>query len=72
MPQAALTFNLPEETEEHADAINGTAWKSVACDLDQQLRTWLKHGHDFATGTFALENARQRLHDLIDEHGLTL
>jgi hypothetical protein len=42
--KAKLTFNLPEEQEEFNDAINGNAFKAVIWELDQFLRSQIKHG----------------------------
>lgn len=39
MPKATLSFNLPEETEEHYLALNGWAYKCVIEDLFQWLRS---------------------------------
>ena len=42
--KAKLTFNLPEEQEEFNDAVNGNAFKAVIWELDQWMRSQLKHG----------------------------
>jgi hypothetical protein len=42
--KAKLTFNLPEEQEEFNDAINGNAFKAVIWELDQWMRSQIKHG----------------------------
>lgn len=42
--KAQLTFNLPEEQEEFNDAINGNAFKAVIWELDQWMRSQIKHG----------------------------
>lgn len=71
--KALLEFNLPEEQSEHQTAVEAGAWKyRVVHALDEQLRSWIKHGHPFQTADAALKNVRQRLHDLIEENNLTL
>tara|TARA_R110000868_G_scaffold176353_4_gene414034 strand:- start:2769 stop:2990 length:222 start_codon:yes stop_codon:yes gene_type:complete len=41
--KAKLTFELPEEQEEFNDAVNGNAFKAVIWELDQYMRSQLKH-----------------------------
>ena len=69
---ATITFNLPEEQQEHRDALDGTAWKLVVRNLDNTLRTALKHGHNLASANAALEEMRTRLYTEIEEQGLSL
>ena len=42
--KAKLSFNLPEEQVEFNDAINGNSFKAVIWELDQWMRSQLKHG----------------------------
>jgi hypothetical protein len=56
-----LEFNLPEETNECKRAVQGLNLCSVLTEVDNQLRDWLKHGHNFATATEALEATRNYL-----------
>ena len=72
MPVGILKFNLPEEQTEHQRALDGGKWWGVVLDLDEQLRSWGKHGHQFKTADEAIENARTRLHDLLNENNLSL
>ena len=44
MPTAILQFTLPEEEVEFRTATQGRAAKSTLCDIDQRLRSLLKHG----------------------------
>lgn len=73
--KAILEFNLPEDEQEHLDAINGTNWKLVAWDLDMLLRNYIKHGgadncEDKKYSAF--EHIREELHSIIQTKGLTL
>lgn len=72
MPQATLTFNLPEESEEHLCAVNAFKWKSVVSSLDNYLREQFKYGHSFKTPDEALEKVRQTLFDILNEEGLSI
>lgn len=69
---ATLTFTLPEEAHEHQCAVYAARIVSEMFDLDEQLRSWLKHGHSFKTPDEALEAVRSRLCDtraLIEDLG---
>ena len=59
--KATLTFDLPEEADAHDDAINGTIWKGLAGDIDEQCRSWLKHGHSFTKPAEPIEYIRRMI-----------
>ena len=65
--KALLEFNLPDEEEEHKNAVNGTAWRGVVQDLDGWLRGKLKYGD---TVSKELDEARTQLHSLAQARGL--
>jgi hypothetical protein len=44
MPSHVITFTLPEEEQALRCALDGAKWKSVAEELDQELRNWGKYG----------------------------
>lgn len=44
MPVAILRFTLPEEDAEFRTATQGQAAKAALWDIDQRLRSLLKHG----------------------------
>ena len=66
--KARLTFELPEEQEEFNDAVNGNAFKAVIWELDQYMRSQLKHGdlpddvHD------KVQEIRDQLHSILDDN----
>jgi len=70
--KATLEFNLPEENQEHLDAINGTDWKIVLGDFDRTLCRYIKHGHTFSDIENCLDSLRKELHHYIENNGLTL
>ena len=74
MPKALLEFNLPEEEQEHRDALDGTNWKLVAWDLDQMLRNAIKYGCDQCEDNkySAFEYIRKELHASIESYKLNL
>ncbi len=44
MPQATLTYNLPEDAYQHECALRGAYLASTLRDVDEYLRRCLKHG----------------------------
>ena len=62
---ATLTFNLPDDQYELACALAGRAMAAEVNDLQGQVRSWLKHGHDFKTPGAALEAVRDHMLDLV-------
>ncbi len=42
--KATLTFDLPEERTEHCCAVHSLALYSTLTEIDQRLRSLLKHG----------------------------
>jgi hypothetical protein len=70
--KATLEFNLPEDQQEHYDAINGSTFKYCLQEMDEQLRGWRKYGHQFKDAEEALEKAREYLHQLIHDNDVVL
>ena len=42
--QATLTFDLPDDSTEHLCAVHALSLYSTLTDIDQRLRSLLKHG----------------------------
>lgn len=70
MPTATLSFNLPEEGNEHLTAINGRAYKSALWNLDQRLRTEAKHGPTIPPSEFTPALVRTWLWDELKDEGI--
>lgn len=58
---ATLTFNLPEEDSEYKRAIFANDIHMQIDSARNQIRGWLKHGHNFKTPDEALEACREWL-----------
>jgi hypothetical protein len=73
MAKVILEFNPIEDKEEMETALNGWKWKMLVWDLDQHLRSELKH-NDALTGEAyeAVEKIRETLYELKNESGLKL
>jgi uncharacterized protein (DUF1800 family) len=69
---ATLTFQLPEEQEEFYLAAKGADWRIVVEDMDAHLRSKLKYEDLPKDVDAALDAARQHLHALVAERGLSL
>lgn len=68
-----LTFNLPEEKDEHTLAIKGSDYWSALWDLDQWLRDIIKyHSDDKDLNIDTLEVCRNQLREIMSEHGVSL
>lgn len=61
MPEVVMKFNLPEEEHQMRAALNGSKYYSFLWDLDQQLRSWSKHGHSFKYAEDVIEEIRGAL-----------
>lgn len=70
--KSILTFDLPEDKDDHTLAIHGSDFYLAIWDLDQWLRSKLKYGHDYKTVDDALEEAREQLHGFLEDRGVSL
>jgi hypothetical protein len=59
MPKAILEFQLPEEREEFEIANNGRDYYLALHEIDQHLRSCLKHGHDYKSVEELAEQIRR-------------
>jgi hypothetical protein len=71
MAKATLEFNLPEETVEHRLAVNANNYYAVLWDIDQYLRSKLKHGDLTESEYVVLEKTREELHNLMNTYNVT-
>lgn len=70
--KATLEFNLPEEKYEHKAALQGADLRLIICSLDETLRGYLKHGHQFKTANEALEGIRKHIHEELEDYNISL
>ena len=69
MPIAEIKFQLPEEQEEHYDAINGSRYRAALQDFDNWLRSMIKYEDKFEIKT---QEVRDRLREEVKGHGVEL
>lgn len=70
--KAKLTFNLPDEQEEFKAAMDGSAMSCALHDIDQYLRSQLKH-YDLPdeVANKVLE-IRDELHSILSNYNLAI
>ena len=61
---ATITFSLPEEAVEHVWAVGAPLMAASIVDALCQTRSWLKHGHQFATVEEAINAVRMILEEV--------
>ncbi len=66
MPKAILEFQLPEENNEFKLAQRGSDYWTALWDIDQDLRGWLKHGHEFKSAGELMEHLRKDIRERAD------
>lgn len=64
-----LEFNMPEDTREHSDAVNGWRYRAVLTNLDEWLRSQIKY-HDKADLQPVRDNLWEELKNNGVEHAL--
>ena len=62
--RATLAFDLPEERSDFLTAANAAALASLLEDIDNEIRSHLKHGADLD-----LENLRAEIGDVLARAG---
>lgn len=61
MPQYVIKFTLPKEEQDFKLAQRGKDYFCVIFDTLQEIRKYLKYGHEFKTVEDALEKIRETL-----------
>lgn len=72
MPKVTITFNLPEDNDEYIIYNNAMNWALTLYELDNVLRSAMKHGHEHKTADDALEAIRETLHAELSAHDVSL
>lgn len=70
--KVTLEFNLPEEHEELKECQCGPTYRAVLHDLDNYMRTELKHGDHSNPVHLTIEGVRDKLYDLLNDQGVTI
>jgi hypothetical protein len=70
--KAKLEYNLPEDQSFFNAACKATEMRSAISDFDNELRNWVKYGHNFKTADEALEKVRESLHVYLNSYGINI
>ena len=72
--KATLEFNLPDDSEDFNIALDGSKWAYIVWQLDQYLRSQIKHpAEGMSDDTYkAFDETRDKLYELLNEEGLKL
>lgn len=70
--KAKITFNLPDEQEEFKAAMDGSAMSCALHDIDQYLRSQLKHA-DLTDEVYqTVQEIRNELHGILSGYNLAI
>jgi hypothetical protein len=77
MGKIILEFDSVEEADAARTALDGYKWKSVVWDLDQELRSTVKHGYignreATSEEVDAADNLRTKLREILEDNNLNL
>ena len=67
--KATLEFNLPEEHDEHLNALQGMSWQMVLFEIDQELRSTVKYEDSEHNADYA-QKIRDMIYEKMNERGL--
>ena len=75
MSKLRLEFDLNEELADAELAVNASKYQSILCELDNKMRSYLKHGgipEHIKTAGDMCDHLRELLHNELNERSLTL
>ena len=73
MPQATLSFNLPEEDAELSQAVNGWKWRMIISEILENIRQDVKYSHVMPEEQkTVLENMKKFIYGRMSEENLSL
>lgn len=72
MPKGILEFTLPEEDEEFKNASNGIVYKLILSDMDNYLRSRLKHEELSEPVREVLQAVRDKFWELLNEENVKI
>ena len=72
MPKVTIEFNSIDEHHELELCINADKWYNIVSDYSEYLRTKIKYGELSDDAYKAIEEAREKLHELLNDEGLKI
>lgn len=70
--KAQLTFNLPDEQEEFQNALDGTSLALAIHEIDQYMRSELKHAELTDEVHDKVQEIRDELHSILSNYNLAI
>lgn len=70
--KAKLTFNLPDEQEEFKNALDGTSLALAIHEIDQYMRSELKHADLTDEVHDKVQEIRDELHSILTNYNLAI
>jgi len=70
--KAILKFDLPEEEYEFNRAVQSKNLIGAMFDIEQQLRSWYKYGHEFKNADEAVREIRDYFYQIVNDYNITL
>ncbi len=70
MPKAILEYTLPEDRYDYARAFHASELFSACAGLDEQFRSWIKHGYhtdQFSTPEAVMQHVRDTLWPILSK-----
>jgi len=71
MAKVTIEFDTIEDKDEMEMCLNGSKWYSLAWEIDQYMRSRLKYCELSEEVYKELDAAREKLHEIMREEGLT-
>ena len=69
--KAQLIFDLPDDQQAFEDAHNGSQWRAIVQELDQNMRDMAKYGRSKQKAAFA-EDVRQIINKFCQNRNLNI
>ena len=64
--KAIIEFNLPEDNSDYVLCNNARKYFSCLYNIDQKMRAYLKHGHNFKDADEVMEEIRSDICSYVD------
>lgn len=72
MPKVTIQFDLPEEEREFRLASQAQNYHSALWDINEQLRSYEKYGHNFKTTEELLQAIRSHVFAALDHYFINI
>ena len=72
MAKVTIEFNTIEEKDELELCINANKWYNIVWDYNEYLRSRLKYDELSDDAYKAIEEVREKLHELLNDEGLKI